>query len=317
MPAITGTAPGKIILLGEHAVVYHQPAIAVPVNQVSTKTYIQADPAAPDRRVMIDAPNIQLKEKLQNLPADHPLQMIASAVLHSLDVDHIPAAKIKITSTVPLAAGLGSSASTTVSFARALSTFLGRILTDAEINRIAFEIEKIHHGHPSGIDNTVITYDRSVYFIKGEPFEWIHVSEPITLVIADTGISSSTALVVNDVRSNWQKDPTRYDLLFSKIGACVSKARQAIECGDLSTLGETMVENHSLLQKLDVSCPELDHLVEIAMQAGALGAKLSGGGRGGNMVALAASEESARQISDCLISKRAARTIITTIPVSR
>lgn len=316
MPAIIGKAPGKIILFGEHAVVYQQPAIAVPVHQICTKTYIQADPLANANQVLVDAPNIGLHKFMEELEPEHPLNQIATKVMKILDVDHIPPARIKITSTIPLAAGLGSSASTTVSFARALSTFLGHPLSDAEINRVAFDIERIHHGNPSGIDNTVITYARPLYFVKGDPIQWIKVTSPLILVIADTGISASTIKVVNDVRDHWQKDPLQYDGLFSSIGTCVKNARKAIEEGDLVSVGRLMQENQILLQHMDVSCPELDRLVKAAMQAGALGAKLSGGGRGGNMIALASSEQQAQHIADCLTANHATRTIITTIPVT-
>lgn len=317
MPAVYGSAPGKIILFGEHAVVYGQPAIAVPVNQVTTRTHILADPAAPAGLVIIDAPNIHLHARLSDLPADNPLKSIANLVMASLNLDHIPAAHIKITSSLPLAGGMGSSASVTVSFARALSAFLGHPLPDFEINCIAFEIEKFHHGTPSGIDNSVITYARPLYFVKGKPIEWIQNACSFFIVIGDTGIPSATADVVNAVRNLWQQQTEKFDQLFYEIGHCSLIARAALEKGDLAAVGRQMQQNHLLLQQIDVSCPRLDLLVKSALDSGALGAKLSGGGRGGNMIALADSETGAHHIADCLQSSGAARTIITSIPVNR
>jgi mevalonate kinase len=110
------------------------------------------------------------------------------------------------------------------------------------------------------------------------------------VAIGDTGIASPTRIAVGDVRRSWQADPPRYEALFARIGAIAQEARQAIERGDLARLGMLMNDNHALLQELTVSCAELDALVDAAKRAGAWGAKLSGGGRGGNMLALVTPE---------------------------
>src|SRR5659263_470497 len=189
MPAITPPAPVKFILFGEHAVVYSRPAIAVPVLQVKAKTTIVADPLAPPHSVLIDAPVIGLSSSLKDLDPDHPIRFVIQQVMQALDIVELPSVRIRLTSTIPLAAGLGSSSASSVSLARALSTFLGHPLSDESINRIAFESEKIHHGHPSGIDNTVTTYARPIFFIKNQPIEWLEVGLPMIFVISDTGQS--------------------------------------------------------------------------------------------------------------------------------
>jgi mevalonate kinase len=309
MPAIFATAPGKIILCGEHAVVYQQPAIALPVTQVQAKTVITPNPRDLPGRILIQAPNINFEAELNSLPTENPLAAAVRGTLAELGIEHSPALTLRVTSTIPLAAGLGSGAAVSVSIARALSAFLGHPLKNEQISRVAFEVEKLHHGTPSGIDNTVITYATPIYYVKGEPINFLTVTEPFTIVIADTGVQSPTRLAVRDVRKAWESDPVQYENIFAQIGQISQEIRQSIENGKIEEIGLLMNENHTLLQKIDVSSPELDRLVTAAMSAGALGAKLSGGGRGGNMIALATPENAAR-VADALITSGATRTII-------
>jgi mevalonate kinase len=214
-----------------------------------------------------------------------------------MQVSHIPACSITITSTIPIAGGMGSGAAVSASILRALSALLGRPLSDQQISELVFEVEQIYHGTPSGIDNTVITYARPVFFIKGKPIEILQVDHPYSLVIGDTGIKSPTSLAVGDVRRAWETEPQRFEALFDSIGEIVSSARRSIETGQVEALGRLMDENQTLLQQIGVSSPELDTLVEAARAAGALGAKLSGAGRGGSMIALVTPETSTEVIS--------------------
>jgi mevalonate kinase len=312
MPAISASAPGKIILFGEHAVVYGRPAIAVPVLQVKAKAIVTAQPGTSTGRVRIQAPNIGLETNLDQLPYDHPLAAVIMGVAHALNIDRFPACTVRITSTIPVAAGLGSGAAVSVAIIRGLSAFLGHPFTDEMVSELAFQAEKIHHGTPSGIDNTVITYAMPVYFVRGQPVETFRVAEPFTIVIGDSGISSPTAVAVGDVRRSWQSATDQYEQIFNRIGRIVQSARQAIEKGNPRDLGALMTANHQYLQELGVSSPELDHLVEAARNAGALGAKLSGGGRGGNMIALT-ERERAQSVEKALAASGATRTIVTEV----
>jgi mevalonate kinase len=185
-------------------------------------------------------------------------------------------------------------------------------MTDDEVNAFAYEIETLHHGTPSGIDNTVVTYARPVYFVRGQPIETFHVGQPFTIVIADTGVPAPTRESVGDVRRLWEADRVRWEGVFDRIGEIVRRARIIIESGTGKELGELMNQNHALLQTLTVSSPELDRLVEAARQAGALGAKLSGGGRGGNLIALVEPELS-ETVSLAIQEAGAKHTIITQI----
>jgi mevalonate kinase len=324
MPAISASAPGKVILFGEHAVVYGRPAIAVPVTQVKAKAIITANPRGKPVEVHIQAPAIGLETTLDELPDRDPLGVAIRSTLAELGMGRPPALTVRITSAIPVAAGLGSGAAVSVAVVRALSAFLGHPLGAERVSALAYEVEKIHHGTPSGIDNTVVTYGMPVYFVRETPpggalnarIELFKVQEPFTLVIGDTGVPSPTAITVGHVRRAREEQPLRYEAMFEAVERIVQSAREAIENGYTEALGPLMDENQAVLQDIGVSSPELERLVEAARQAGALGAKLSGGGRGGNMIALAP-EGRAGKIAQALQEAGAARTIISTVEKSR
>ena len=214
MPAFTATAPGKIILFGEHAVVYGRPAIAAPVSQVRARAVVSADPLAPTGRVRVQAPDIGLEANLDDLPIDQPLRRALDLTLEALGLERAPACTVRVSSTIPLAAGLGSGAAVSVAVIRAFAAFLGRPLETERVSALAYEVEKLYHGTPSGIDNTVIAYGQPVYFVRGRPIEVFQVPAGFQVVIGDTGVSSPTAIAVGDLRQAWQADPAPYERLF-------------------------------------------------------------------------------------------------------
>jgi mevalonate kinase len=173
-------------------------------------------------------------------------------------------------------------------------------------------VERLHHGTPSGIDNTVIAHGVPVCFKREQPGELLRVARPFCLLIGDTGVRAPTRDSVAAVRALWESDPPGCEAVFDRIGQISLSARRAIEQGELDALGPLMDENHSLLQQLTVSSPELDCLVAAARQAGARGAKLSGGGRGGNMIALAG-EAGGQEIRARLLAAGAAGCLETRI----
>jgi mevalonate kinase len=305
----TSSAPGKIILFGEHAVIYGRPALAVPVTQVQATATVNENSRG---GIMIEAPNISLSADLSSLSPDHPLVAVINSVFSTLNILNPPACTVYLQSTIPVASGLGSGAAVSVAIIRALSAFLGKPLSDERVNALAFEAEKLYHGTPSGIDNTVITYGKPVYFIKRKPIKTFHVGVPFTIMIGGTGIPAPTKESVSAVRKLWEEDKPRWEKVFTRVGEIVWNARQAIERGDTAELGRLMNANHTLLQEMTVSNMELDHLVEAARKAGALGAKLSGGGRGGNMIALV-EKENAPAVARALSSAGAKRTILTQV----
>ena len=306
---IISSAPGKIILFGEHAVVYGRPALAVPVTQVHADVEV-TDSDRPG--IWINAPDINLHAELNTLPSDHPIATVIHNFLFISRVSPFPNLEVKITSTIPVASGLGSGAAVTVALTRALSSYLDFPMPDEEINLFAYEIEKLHHGTPSGIDNTVVTFAKPVYFVKGQPIETFHVGSPFAIVIGNTGVSAPTKESVGDVRKLWEADKARWEGVFDQVGEIAKQARDAIERGQIKELGKLMEQNHALLQEMTVSSPELDALVSAAIKAGALGAKMSGGGRGGNMIALVETDKS-KSVSEALIQSGAKNAIITTV----
>jgi mevalonate kinase len=220
--------------------------------------------------------------------------------------------RVEVTSTIPLASGLGSGAAVSVAIIRALSAHLGQPFDDETVNKIAYEVEKIHHGTPSGIDNTVVTYGKPIFFIKGQPIELLHVAKPFTIIIGDTGIPAPTKESVADVRKLWEQDKPNMEMLFGVAGSLAETARQSIENGHPERLGPLMNENQRVLTEMGVSSPELDKLVEASLNAGASGAKLSGGGRGGNMIALSTKEKSP-EISAAVYKAGAKNVIVTEV----
>ena len=344
-------ASGKIILFGEHAVVYGQPALAVPVHEVYAEAEVSTIPRA---GIWVNAPDIGIHEELSRLAPEHPLATVINSVFSALNIPVIASEakqsptqrgglprrertaprndkdgiEIKISSTIPIASGLGSGAAVSVAIIRALSAHLGHPLDDKKVNEIAYEVEKIHHGTPSGIDNTVVTYGKPVFFqnfprsnekginplLRGKAslIETLHVAKPFTIIIADTGILAPTKESVGDVRKLWKENPQKMNVFFAAIGSIVRTARQSIEGGHPERLGPLMNENHRLLREMGVSCQKLDYLTEASLRSGAFGAKLSGGGRGGNMIALS-TKENAPAIAEALIKAGAKNVIVTEI----
>ena len=307
MPTGFAYAPAKAILIGEHAVVYGQPAIAVPLSGLRARVMVQALPLDKPRTLRIQAPDVGLDAFFADLPAENPHAKAVQLVLDALHISHTPTCLIRITSQIPVAAGLGSGAAIAVATLRAFSNFLGHFLENDDICQMAFEIEKLHHGTPSGIDNTVITYEKPVYFIKDKPILVLEPQADLALLIVDTGIAKSTVQTVARLRADRLADPNYFDPIITRIGEVATSAKQVIESGDLPQLGLLMNENQALLEKMDLSCPELDKLIAAARNAGALGAKLSGSGEGGHMLALV--EENTLETAQNALMKAGAQQI--------
>lgn len=280
---VTASAPGKIILFGEHAVVYGRPAIAIPITQVRATAALE--PASPGTGLTLLAPDLDRTVRLDDAAPDDPLAAIVRGTLTYLGATP-PDATLTVRSTIPLASGMGSSAAISTACVRTLAAYLGAALDAATISALVYEVEKLHHGTPSGIDNTVIAYEQPVYFVRGQPIERLTIQGTFYLAIADTGVASPTRIAVGDVRRAWEADPATYERLFDEIGAIARAARSALAAGRASDLGPLLTANQERLRQIGVSSPELERLIEVALQAGAAGAKLCGAGRGGNMVAL-------------------------------
>jgi len=308
----TANAPGKVILFGEHAVVYGQPALALPVLEVQATAIVTEIDDTESGQILLLAPDIQFHEWLHQADPEHPLARVSQLTLEAVEILDPPALKIQISSSIPIASGMGSSAAISIAIIRALCQHLESPMSAEKQSQIAFKVEKLHHGTPSGVDNTVIAFEQPVFFIQGDDPKPFEVGAPLTLIIADSGITSSTSDAVGQVRDGWIKDKVSYEAFFDQIGSITRLARQAIKAGQKHVLGSLMNRNQELLRTLEVSSPELENLIQVALENGALGAKLSGAGLGGNMIALVP-EENTNSILESLNEAGASRTILTVL----
>ena len=259
--------------------VYGEPAIAVPIS--SLRAY--AEVAKYDVPFQIVARD--LNDKIIPFDAEDALAQVVRLTLEMLR-QPVPNIQIAVSSKIPIASGLGSGAAISTAVVRLLCDYFDADLSLDVINSIVFEVEKIHHGTPSGIDNTVIVHEQPIYYVKQRPIEMINNAVPLRIVVGDTGMTALTKQSVGDVRKLYETRKSEIKPILTEIGSIVQQARQAMQLGDVIQLGNLMNDNHAALQQLTVSSDTLDILVDVARDAGAYGAKLSGGGRGGNMIAL-------------------------------
>ena len=286
-----GSGYGKTILFGEHFVVYGFPAIAAAVG--STTTAVVRRKSEPGWTLTDNRPAVPgyKKKKL-----DEQTQSIEN-ILRFADID-LSEQGITITlgGKLVCASGIGASAASCTAIARALNEEFRLGWDDNKVNECAFEGEKGYHGTPSGIDNTAATFGGIVWYQRdpagGSPtIETIKMKEPTEILIASTGITASTKEVVGDVRQMKEEKEKWFGQITEDYLEIVNSARQGFADHDLQLIGLLMNQNHNLLIEIGVSCVELEELVGVSRQAGAWGAKLTGTGRGGNMVALTPGRE--------------------------
>ncbi len=276
----TASAPGKVILLGEHAAVYGRPALAVPVQAV--QAHAEVSPLEGDR-VLIEAPDIGTNSYLDELPDKQPLAKAIRLAMQEADV--AGGIRVRVTSDIPRASGLGSSAAVSVAIIRAVCAHFEHDIAADRVAQISFEVEKLHHGDPSGVDNTVVAFEIPVLFTKGEEPRPVGVTGRFQFVIGDTGEPSPTKQLVAMLRGRWTGDEEFIDAIFDSIGELAEQASASIGRGEVGNLGPLMNHCQTLLETLGVSGPGLERLNLAAREAGALGAKLSGAGGGGIMIA--------------------------------
>ena len=279
-----GTGFGKTILIGDQFVLEEVPAI---VSAISFETEATVERIAGDGWILEDnrneVPGYKEKKKEQQARSiDRILEVM------KIDVKKTP---IKITygGTLLAGSGVGASAASCVSLARALNAEFKLGLPIEEINRIAWQGEFPYHGVASGVDNTASTYGGLLLFqlIKGQQhFEKIPTPKPFEIVLANSGITANTALLDEVTEAQRKADPELLASRFKTITGQAHDMKKALEAGDLETVGKIMSNNHKLLTEMQFSHEILNYLCNLALEKGALGAKVTGGGRGGYMVAL-------------------------------
>jgi len=279
-----GSGYGKVILFGEHFVVHGIPGI------------VSAIDASTDAEVKKAPKGINVKDERKTAKGyseEKRLQQLESIerMLKAMGLDSKTPLDIRIGGTLPGFSGLGASAASSVAIARAISEELSLSLSDEKINQIAYEAEKAYAGNPSGIDNTAATYGGLMWFKKNpaggpDSVEKLHMRRPIEIVIGSTGKVANTKAMVEGVADRKKKNPEKYNQIFKQAENLAVAGRKALENYDLKKVGELMNENHRLLQEICVSSKELDLLVDLTRKQRAFGAKLTGGGGGGCMVAL-------------------------------
>ncbi len=282
-----GVGYGKVILLGEHAVVYGRHAIAAPIP-LAIKALVEEC----DEGIHLLIPRWGVEYRLASNPEERrSFERPAGVVLDKLGLSG-RAMRIEVFPEVPRSMGLGGSAAMAVAIVRALDKHFRLGLKDDEVNALAFESEKVAHGNPSGLDNTLACYGKALVFRPGDPplIEPLNIREPIPAVIGMTGYEGLTAKTVGRVREAWQQDKKLYERIFDQIDALTLRGIQAIQDNDLPTLGQLMNICQGMLNALQVSTPELEKLCDIAREHGALGAKLTGGGGGGSIIAICAGD---------------------------
>jgi mevalonate kinase len=297
-----GKAHSKLILIGEHAVVYGHPAIALPFPTLTVTCAIEEADSG-----------IHLDSKLYSGPIDQipkRLKGLAICIHKTLQEigKHHNGLLLKIESMIPIGRGLGSSAAIAVAIVRSLFQYFNCELSDEKLRELVNIAETYAHGNPSGIDMESVCCDEPIWFERGKGIASVAIRSSFYLVVADTGRAGDTRSAVGSIKHKLDKSPIQTKQSIDRIGQYTLDARNALIQGNLVQLGLLLNLAQTELEKLGVSDHGINHLVNIARNAGALGAKLTGGGRGGCIIALAENCVQAREISEQLNQNGAKRT---------
>ena len=290
-----GIAHSKVILIGEHAVVHGQPAIAIPFPLIGVETIIEYLPGT-----------VKLDSSFYYGPlhlAPESLRGIVNCITGTLEYLEIPCEDLvfRINSSIPPGKGLGSSASVAISIIRSLFNYADRECTQEELLHLANIAETYAHGDPSGIDTLTITSDAPIWFERNQPIDKISLKEDLHFIVADSGRDADTKSAVASVTKLLKKAPRKIQRKIDRIGQLTYDAKFALERASKHFLGQMLNEAQKELEALGVSDSALNRLIHFARQEGALGAKLTGGGNGGCIIALAQNEVHSKQLAEKLL----------------
>lgn len=289
-----GIAHSKLILIGEHAVVHGQPAIALPFPLVGVEATVEHVPGS----IQIDSSFYH--GPLKSVPPS--LKGIANSVEATLDYLKVPAKDllIQIKSSIPPGKGLGSSASVAIALVKSLFSYVEKQYSKTELLELANIAETYNHGAPSGIDTLTITSESPVWFEKEHAACLIKPSDDFHFIVADTGRIGDTRTAVESVANLLKMAPKKIQRKLERIGELTHQAKHALEEAGKNFLGQMLNEAQKELESLGVSDAGLNRLIYFARQEGALGAKLTGAGNGGCIIALAQNEVHSHQLAEKL-----------------
>ncbi len=285
---IISESPSKVILFGEHSVVYGYPAIASAIN---LKTYVNVTQQNGYTTIFSESLNLRWTYN-ERIPGEFlPLKRIIDVIEEKYGVTLKNGLKIDIKSDVRPGSGLGSSASVAAAFAGALLYYIKGKLDAKELNEIAYEAEKVAHGTPSGIDNTVAVNGGIIKFVKtdnGPLIEKIKLNQEIPLIIVDTGLGRSTRVAVSKVRELFSIESNLIKKIFEGIGHIAERIWEDLSKKRISLkkIGQLMNVNHGLLSAIGVSNSRIEEIVNYSREIGAYGAKITGAGLGGYVLVL-------------------------------
>jgi hydroxymethylglutaryl-CoA reductase len=279
----TVNAAAKVILLGEHAAVYGKHVLALPLPEAMCATATETSTGV---RLIVNEWNFDETFESTADAADGAAAIVAS-IVNELNLQD-RGCEVSVSSRVPAAAGLGSSAALATVMTRAMGECFDLRLDDEAVNRIALACERKIHGDPSGVDNTIAVYARPILFRKGEPDDMtsLELGRPPPLVIGISGSRGNTRDQVRRVRARFEKNRNLYARVFDQIDRLSVAGADALRQSDYESLGEMMNVCQGLLNGIQVSTPELERMLDMARRNGAIGAKLTGAGGGGAVIAL-------------------------------
>lgn len=298
-----GRAHSKLILIGEHSVVYGQPAIAFPFKQIEVKVTVKniGGNAIQIESPFYQGPIEQIPEKMEGI-GDCVIQTLKALEKHSSGLH------IQIASSIPIGRGLGSSAAIAIALVRGLFAFFNQKLSNSQLMTLVERAEKFAHGTPSGIDMMAASSANPIWFQKQQEVESVKIGTPFHLVIADSGRVGDTYSAVKSIRDKYESKPEIIEESITLLGKLAQEVRVALAAGNPQKVGDNLNQAHQLLSLLGVSDRGLDGLVKAARTAGALGAKLTGGGRGGCILALVENEQLGEKVAAALLHAGAAQT---------
>lgn len=295
-----GYSHSKLILTGEHGVVYGKPAIAIPFPlkvKCITKNY--------DRGIRFES-SIYTGD-INDMPVKlRGLSLVLEEALTILNKAH-EGLLINIYSEIPIGRGLGSSASIATAIVRSLFSFYGQNLTKEQLFYLVNIGERYAHGNPSGIDMEVVSSEEAIYFKKDKKVQYIKSSKPFYIVVGDSGKIGDTRKAVENVHHRSLLNPHKMESHIDEMGKLVEKSKDAFLAGNMDLLGELLNSNQEILENMGVSDESLEMLIKTARKNRALGAKLTGGGLGGCIIALSNNLEDGKLIAQELINSGAVK----------